>query len=247
MTTTFERYKSVLGQQVKFYDIAQWKEGNFLTFFNLMLRYTDEKGVFHVTNEMFRNIEAEILGGPPGFEMELYYRMGYFSTDPDSKSQKLYHKLGGMAVIVGNFLKKYPGLITQEMEAKMKLIDRFTWVTSPYVMKNTKLNVPVVTSNNTPAAKGQQVMSNPDPNILIAESRLKVASILHILVNSLTKKDLKALSTKVKIDSIVKIVGVMGKMDESRPNSMVLNQININRASRDEVEQDLLNFVQERK
>lgn len=189
-------------------------------------------------------LEQDAFKGQYPFLLELVTRIDCHTTNPVSTPYKFYQRFAACVRMVGGYLKQNPSLVSDAMRAVIVRNPRLSWCLVHFEIKDTKPGVSVVTDTKLDdVGPDKQLMANPDPKLQIMETDLKLTDLAHKMVKGLKPKDLENLSTKDRI-SLALAITKSKRGGSAGPNVGVLNQLVINKASRDDLEKAMLEFNQ---
>lgn len=241
-------FRAFQGELWKKVDLKDWNEKKYLAFFESVDRFTVLKDGTHtlsVTTEGLMSLEQEAFSGQFPFLQELVTRIDRMTTDPKATPHKFYDRFAACIRMVGGYLKEHPSLVTDEMRGIIERNPRLAWCLTRFEIKDTKPGVPLVVEKRLDEVipSDKRVTSKVrDSNLQLAESRVFLADALLAVTSTLTKRELKQLSTKEKITAALGIMKVLQSAANFKPNIGVMNQLVINKASRDDLESAMLDF-----
>jgi hypothetical protein len=240
------KYRAIVGQLPKHFELADWPEQKFLDYFDIV-NFLTEGDKIKVTNEKIEELERRGLDGTPTFLTELLWRIGHFRSDPDFTNRKWYFKFLSCNMQIGNYLKKHPALVTQAIREKIEINPRVTWMLEHYKVAPTNIGAEIIvpsTINDTNPLKREFSPKPKDPRVLMMESALKLADAASILTQSLTRSELRAMETKEKFKSLRDIFTILNSFKE-QPTTTIFQTIKTHQAGRDELEAAILDFAKE--
>lgn len=243
---TLSPFRAVRGIPFKKRDVQEWNEKTYLTFFDIVHRFTVTKGLTEsiaVTSEALMKFEEEAFRGNQPFYEEVIARINQVTTDPRATIHKFYQSFTATVRLVGAYIREHPSVVTEAMRESMEKNPRLAWMLTHYTRKETKMGASLIIPQKFDNVNSEKAITkNPDPNMLILESTMKLSDILNTLTSSLTKKELRDLSAKDKLSQATSILKTLAALKSYKPNIGVFNQININAAGRDELEEAMLDM-----
>jgi len=243
------KYRAIQGSLPRQWDVARWTEDHFRQFFQLVIdltQFSDQgQAVIKCTPETIKHLEDSILNGKPSYATELLYRINQFTTDPSATPRKFFYRLTALIRAVGNYVKKHPAVVTTELKGMIIDNPRLNWMLSSYVTHTTKVGAPVTVpdSRDTTTFQTRPAARVEDPQTKLLNSMVILADVFETLAGSLTKKELRSLKASEKIGAISKLSFLFG--NRIKPNAQTFKQINIYKASAQDLEQSLLDYGSE--
>lgn len=236
-------YRAVQGELWKRVDLVEWNEKKYLAFFDSLLRFTDNQDQkIIITTEALMKLEQDAFSGQYPFLHELVIRIHQLTTDPKATPHKFYNKYTAIIRQVGNYLKLHPSLVSPQMKSVIESHPRLSWITKHYEVKDTKVGIPITVPTKRDAVTSTgELTTNPNPDLMRLETELKIADIAHIAAHSIKPGELRKLPVKDR----VKIALAAHKVSSEKkavPNIGKINQLVINKASREDLESALLDF-----
>jgi hypothetical protein len=243
--TNLSKYRAITGHLPSRYDVSQWNEAQYLQFFELCSAFMEGE-TLRFRAETILAQEQKALSGPFPFLQELFYRINVFSTDPLGGPLKFKNKFMALVRQVGQYIRLNPSVVTEKMRPLLEGNPRLAWSLKHYEMADTKMGVPVVVPDTRPQLGARPIMNPQDPQVRILEAQTFLADALVTMTRGLSKTELKELGTKDKLQLSIKIIDMMQKNKNWKPNIGTLNNIQINASSREDLESALLDFGQKR-
>ena len=241
------KYQAIQGEIPRQYDISNWTEKQFLLLFGMVkyLIVTSKTGKDTITinNVSWHAAEEKYLDGQHPFEEEMMYRIGHFTSDPAFHGRKCFFKFRTLITMVGNYLKKNPAAITEDMAVVINSTERLSWITKHYKEIQTKIGGTAVvpdTRNTTDASEILPTAAPKNLEVRFLEAKLTLINTLEIMLGSINKKDLKDLPTKDKLTLGLKILDELQNASKSKNISTTFNKINVYQSGREDLERGLL-------
>lgn len=160
-------------------------------------------------------------------------------------------RLTSLARVVLSWIKANPHVVTEQMMLLMEKNPRLSWAAKAFKVVETEMGVQVVERDNDemtdPRIKNEDPhLSNVNaPMVQFEQAKLNMLTMLKALGKSIPASDIKQMSVKDRIAAFDKLMNTATKvMGQTRPNSVVFQQINVNKANRDELEKSFLKYAE---
>lgn len=248
-----KKYLAIKGTLPRERDISEWNEEHFLQFFAFVndlceVRTKDGKSdtTIKITEEKMKALEDEVNNTTPTFKTEIMYRIDQFHSDPTATPRKMFYKLNQFIKQVGHYVKKHPSVVTDKIKEAIEPNPRLNWILKLYQERMTKLgNAAVVEPYNINTTKWQneKTPSVATPQVKLMEAMTHLADVFVTLSKSISAKDIKKMDAKDKLSAISKLSFVLGEARRFKPNVAVFQQINVNSAAKEDLENALLDFA----
>lgn len=239
-------YIAIKGKPLRKVDLANWKEDNYLAFFQIVNFLTEDvknDKIVKVTHEKLVSLEKDIFETHNPAKVEVIYRIDQMTKEVSSTPRKFYGKLAAMIRTIGNYIKENPSIITDELYKEVSPNPRINWMLRNFKSHVTTMGVSVVVPSESDTTSFiPQKASSSDPQVKLFQAMDKLFDVYITIINSLTKKDLKEMEVKDKIAALSKLAFIMQESRKVKPNVGVLNQLNIHKAEKEDIEEALLNF-----
>lgn len=225
-------------------DIIDWSPTKLMAFLNFVEFFTEE-GKFkcdvpHIEAARRQALETEWWD-------EFMARIG---VDTSMAAGKFAKRFISLARVPLSWLKTNPHAVTPEMLAIMKANPRMSWASASFKTEMTDMGVEIVVLNhndNTDAG-----LNNPThagdvqtPMLRFQQAQMNLLSLLVNISKDFSPADLKKMSVKDRIMAFDKLMNTATKMmGAGRPNSVIFQQINVNKAGRDELEKSFLAYAE---
>lgn len=242
---TLSKYQAILGTLPRQWDVARWTEEHFQQFFSLvqdLTIYGETSAKIECTESSIKELEEKIFNETPSYRTELLYRINQFTTDPNFSPRKFYYRITALIRSVGNYVKKHPAILSETNREQIKNNPRLNWMSVSYTAYQTKMGaiVPVPEARDTTTYQTQPAARVVDPQTKLLNSMVLLADSFEVLAKSLTKRELRAMKAQDKISAISKLSFLFG--NRVKPNIGVFRQINVFKASKDDLEKSLLAY-----
>jgi len=245
----FMSIKPYQGELPKKRDISNWESEKIFQFLRLaqfFINYEEDK--FQVNPDKIREVLARM--SDEAYWPEFMERLDF---DPELGHRCNQYRLRLVTAIrsVCSWLKDNPHAVTTEMEAIMEPTTRLNWALNPIRDKETKIGAELVTLDQDertderhPNAKAN-VSHVATPEAQFQMSIKKMTSLLKELVESVDRRQIKALPLDKKLRHIDSFIRTLEKINRGKsPNSVVFKNLTINQASRDELENAINVYAQ---
>lgn len=229
-------------------DVQDWGNTKIMQF----LKYVD----FFTTDGKFdtsvsRVTEAQMRGEDEMFWDEFSERVNIVPGKDGGTSLRFRLRLTTFARVVLSWIKNNPHAITEQMMELMDKNPRLNWAIKTFKMVTTDMGVQVVERDNDETTDPRQknetpAMSNVNtPMVKFEQAKLSMLTLLQALSKSIPSSELKTMTTKDKIAAFDKLLNTATKvMGQTRPNSVVFQQINVNKSNREELEKSFLSYAE---
>lgn len=224
-------WKDVQGVLFTKKDIESWPTDKYLDFFRFFSFFIDD-GVVKVTDEKRAEMEKyfEIPHHP---YHEFLWRINCFVLNPKATSKMFYNRLAASQRLIGMYLKENPSIISGEMRDVLSTNVKFQWM-----LPEKQPGLPS-TDLIDPANMPTDIQTT---DITITNTLTKTAGVFNEIVDSIKRKDINSLSLKEKISALKSLSFIFTQVRQMKPESKVFNNINIIKASREDLEKAVLNF-----
>lgn len=229
-------------------DIVDWGNTKLLAFLRFVDFFT-ENGKFNCS--ISRVTEARLRGEDELFWDEFLERINVIQGIDDGTSLKFRLRLTSLARIPLSWIKSNLHAVTPEMMEIMQKNPRLSWASSAFKLVTTETGAQVVERDNDektdPRIKNENpAMSNVSaPLVKFEQAKMNMLTLLMDLSKSIPKSELNKMSVKDKITAFDKLLNTAAKIiGKTHPNSIVFQQINVNKASREELEKSFLSYAE---
>jgi hypothetical protein len=195
--------------------------------------------------------EAQMRGEDEDFFDEFLERINITPGKDGGTSLRFRLRLTTFARIVLSWIKNNPHAVTEEMMEIMEKNPRLSWASKAFKMVTTEMGVQVVERDNDERTDAGIKNKTPDasnvntPMVKFEQAKLSMLTLLQALSKSIPASELKQMSVKDKIAAFDRLLNTATKvMGQSRPNSVIFQSININKANRDELEKSFLSYAE---
>lgn len=238
-------YRAVQGILPTKREIQNWPYDKFMDFLRFVDFWTDGD-VIKVTKEKREEMEKLAFETPHHPYQEFLWRIDHFLLNPEATSRKFYYKLAAMIRQVGGYLKANPGMVDEEMKKLIEGNPRLEWILKHFKVVETKIGAEVVMPDTTEEVGFQRGQSPvPKAEVTMMESLMKVASVFDMLASSIKPADIRGMEVKDKIQAMSKLSFIFTQAKSMKPNTAVFKQLNIYRASKEDLEKSLMDFAEE--
>lgn len=224
---THDKWMSVLMFLSHFLEFREKKDGT-------------KKDTYAVTMEKIR-IAEQTLEIPDHSFHEWVYRMNQWADS--TTTMAYFHKLKTLARICLGYLKKHPHKVSDEMkEYMLKFPEKLSWPLTQYVTQTLSDGTEIVKRDTS--IKDDYVKSNTSVASVQAKmmtSLINLADLYESLTESLSKKEIKAMDAKDKINALGKLSFIF-QMANRKTGPSHFTQININGNSKD-IEKEMLEYI----
>lgn len=229
-------------------DVQDWGNAKLMAFLKFVDYFTVE-GKFDTS--VSRVTEAHMRGEDEPFWDEFMERINVTPGKDGGTSLQFRLRLTSFARTPLSWIKSNPHAVTEQMMQIMGENPRLSWASHAFKMVETDMGVQVVQRDNderTDAGiknKDPKLSNVSTPMVKFEEAKLNLLTLLLDLSKGFSKADLKAMTTKDRIAAFDKLLNTAVKMmGQGRPNSVVFQQINVNKAGRDELEKSFLDYTE---
>lgn len=241
-----EQLKVVKGELPQKRDVVDWGEQKLLQF----VRFVDAwilDGSFKVTNDTIATMEMRAPEEP--FWLEFMVRINVPTERSDFSSRKFLNRLLALSRSPLSWLKANPYAVTPAMKEIMEKSDRMRWALEPMVMKDTEIGGETMEMNHGDTLDPGR--SNANVNQTKVKSPLEmyhsalynILSVALVLTKDIKPEDLKNMPVKDRLKLANDLLsGVTKGMTSNKPNSVIFQQINVNKSGREELEKSLLEY-----
>lgn len=244
------KWSVVKGKNPTKRELAVWKEGQWITFLRFCEVFIEKTGdrtkdgtgvTIKVTDKKWREVEG-FLDMPDHPFQEFLYRIDKFTDDPTATRNKFYYKLVTMTKIVLGYLRANPSIVTTTMREIIEPNPRLNWCLQTTKIVDTAVGAIVVPDKveRVGISHTNQEVASYEKNL--ADAVTKVTNLLVRIIESISPEDLEKMSAKDKMMAVGRMSYVFTVGKSFRVNKGVFKQININSASRDQLESLMLEF-----
>lgn len=227
-------------------DVVDWGSAKILTLIQFADFFTED-GKFAIT---VPNIEAARRRAlEEDFWDEFIARINVVPGQDGGTVKKFANRFMSMVRVTLSWLKSNPYAVTVEMFEIMEKNPRMQWAASAFKTVETEMGVQVVLrDNNENTDIGR---SNVDPTVSNAatpaakfeQAKLNMTSMLLALSKSIPADQIAKMSAKDRIMAFDKLLNTATKiMGGGRPSTLILNKININKATKEDLESAILGY-----
>ena len=208
-------------------DIAEWPDMRICAFVRFCDLFTDDRGVFFVTEERVR-VASE---AQEDYWQEFLSRIDYL----DKSNAKFRNRLQSLYRVVAMWLQANPHAITEDMRAVMGKSPKFRKVLTSFTEVQTTMGTEAIEVK--PNEKGELTT----PQAIFNQSLLNASTALLELTSSFKRGELRSMSPKDKLNAANALIGSLGKMfQKTAPQSVTFQKIVVNKASREDLEAALV-------
>ena len=247
---TETKWRAVQGKNPTKRELVTWNEGQwicFLRFCELFIVKSDERtkdgsGVsLKVTDAKWREVEG-FLDMPDHPFQEFLYRIDKFTYDPTATRMKFFWKLASMVKFVLGYLKTNPSIVTTKMREIIEPNPRFNWCLVQTKIVETAVGAIVVPDKEERVTNHPKNMDIVSYEQNLADAVTKTTNLLIRLVDSVKPEELEKMPVKDRLMAIGRMSYLFSVGKHFKINSKIFNNININAASREELENAMLDF-----
>lgn len=227
-------------------DIVDWGDEKVMQFLRFVDFFTEE-GVFKLTVDKVN--EADALAEEEPFWDEFLTMIDVYPQRGD-KVAKFKNRFYTFTRVPLTWLKTNPHAVTLEMYEIMRNNARMEWASKHFKVEETETGAEIVVMDQDETTDPGRKNVSPaashvnTPQVQFEDAKLRMATLAQALVKSIPVTELKKMSTKDKIMAFDKLMNTMQKMMNTRgPNTMIFQQINTNKAGKDELEKAMMQFA----
>ena len=225
-------YKTVKNKNFRSTELAQWGEKQYITFLRFVEQFmvpSEEGPKYSGINDLWRKAEEVMLMPDHPFQ-EYLWRIDRFTSGKDTSYRKFFKKVNDLMQTVLKFIQNNPAVVTDEMRKILEMYPRFAWSLKQSAIVETTMGFPVVAPQAALASFDQRLYN----------AGVKTVDLLEKLVDSISDRDLKTMKARDKMIAIGRMGYIFNIAKSLKPNTKIFNTININGASREELEASLL-------
>lgn len=245
---SFAAKKKIQGHLPTKREIIDWPESKLMAFLQF-IQFFSPDGVFKVTIETIA--AAEGLAGEQPWWDEFMRRIDVMPGVEDGTVKKFYFRFLALTRVPLGWLKENPHVVTEKMFEIMDKNPRMQWASRNFKMVETEMGAQIVmmdqdelTDPGRKNATGDHIQVK-NPIALFEEAKLNMLTALTALSKSIPAAELKAMTVKDRLAAFDKLMNTASKiMGQKAPNSVVFQQINVNKAGRDELERVALGYAE---
>jgi hypothetical protein len=238
-------FRAVRGTLPRRREVAEWKEKQFLDFFEFVEHFCEErKGTVSVivTKEKWAKAE-EVLSLPYHPWQEILYRIDRLTKDTRFHSGSIYIRIAAYNRAVLGYLKNNPAAVTDAMRKAIEPNPRLNWCLSHYKDATTKIGAEIVLPATTDATGVYpKPIAQRSPDRMMLEGQLHVFNLFEIIAASIKPKDVKDLDVRDKISALQKLSFIFNAAKSFKANSQTFINLNVHSAKKEELEKALLDF-----
>lgn len=229
-------------------DVVDWGNTKILQFLKFVDFFTDN-GKFVCT--VPKVDEARMRAAEEMFWDEFLERINVTPGKDGGTTQQFRLRLTTFARNPLAWIKSNPHAITLEMMEIMEKNPRLAWAASSFVVVDTESGAQIVQLNNTETT--DQSISNKDPKLTdiktpmvqYEQARMNMLTMLVALSKSIPASELKNMPVKDRLAAFDRLFNTAVRvMGQSRPNSVIFNQLNVNKAGREDLEKSFLEYAE---
>lgn len=227
-------------------EVADWGNTKIMAFLAFVDFFTKE-GKFDCS--ISQAATAQMRGEDEPFWDEFMERINVLPGKDGGTAMQFRLRLTTFARVVLSWIKSNPHEVTEQMMELMGKNPRLSWATSAFKMVETDMGVQVVERDNdertNPGIKNQDPkLSNvATPLVKFEQAKLNLLTLLLSVSKSIPANELKKMTVKDRIAAFDRLMNTATKMmGQKAPSSVVFQQINVNKAGRDELEKSFLEY-----
>lgn len=227
-------------------EIVDWGSTKVMAFIMFVDFFTKE-GKFDCSISQVAT--AQMRGESEPFWDEFLERIETIPGKDGGTTMQFRLRLTSFARNVLSWLKSNPHELTQEMMVIMEKNPRLAWAVSAFKVVTTEMGVQVIERNNletTDAGLANQVpkTSNVDtPALKFEQAKMNMLTMLLAISKSIPAAELRKMTVKDRMAAFNQLLNTATKiMGQTKPNSVIFQQINVNKAGRDELEKVALSY-----
>lgn len=244
-----DKFRAVKGKAPKKTDIVDWSEGKILAYLMFIEFWVNEKkDGYEITNE--KRLTAEARGEEDPYWGEFLARMDRplhrsSVTAASFRMTLFYH----MRIVLG-WLRDNPYAVTPPMSKIMNENGPMTkWASSAFIEKETDVGAKVVEINTDetvqPGLKNQSPKTTDvtSPEVHYNNVIKNLTSLADALISGIKPNELRKLDPEKKLKLVLAMIPTLAKaLGQTRPNTLVFKQLNINQAGRQDLEAAILDY-----
>lgn len=222
-------------------DFTEERWMSILRFFDFFIESHENSETVRINSKKIEEMEAFLnIDNHPNHEW--LYRMGQWKgkTTP----QKYKFKLNGMKMHCLGFIKKHPGVVTEQMKSLiMSHPQQMAWCLDQFKVKELLTGQEIVARDNT--VKNDvytKQTSLPSVQAKIMSATVKMADIAETLADSISSTQLKSMDIEDKLKHLEKILPILGSINKAKMTGNSFTQINLNGGVAD-IEKSMLDYV----
>lgn len=237
------KFKVVQGELPRVIDFQSWDDTKIYKLVKFIDFFTEgEKMNFSYEKRK----EMEMIDDP--YFEEFMVRIDSPSWTEIRKDKFKMRFLTMMRTFLG-FLKRNPHLISEDIYIVLSKSPRMDWAKQAFESKVTKIGAEIVGLHteetcDTGIKNVSPNQTNPQPaEVYYNQAVLSLASSLKDLVKGINKTEMKNMKVEDKLRIAGNLITVLQKNFQGyKPNVMVFKQLNIHKATREELEQSFTEY-----
>lgn len=229
-------------------DVQDWSNTKTLQFLKFVDAFTKD-GKFDTSISQVATVQMR--GEDEDWWDEFLERINITPGKDGGTSLRFRLRLTTFARVVLSWIKNNPHAVTEQMMELMEKNPRLSWATKAFKMVTTEMGVQVVERDNDERTDAGIKNKTPDasnvsaPMVKFEQAKLSMLTLLQALSKSIPASELKTMTTKDKIAAFDRLMNTATKvLGQTRPNSVVFQQINVNKANREELEKSFLQYAE---
>ena len=238
------KWVAVQGKSPTKRDLVSWDEAKWICFIQFLKVFIDgqgEESKFKVTKAKWHEAEG-FLEMPDHPFQEFLYRVDKFTDDPTATEKKFYWKLASMMKYVLGYLRANPALISPTMRELIEPEPRLNWCLRQTKIVETAVGPVVAKDNVRDIGFGRDTQTLASQERRLYEVSVKATDLLEKLIDQVDARpeELRKMPLKDVLMAIGRMSYVFTVGKNIRVGKGVFKQININAASREELEAAML-------
>lgn len=235
-------YRAVEGTLPRKRDVQLWSHDRLMDFFRFVTYFMDGD-VVRPTGKNRGWLETEMAVHPTHPWAEFMWRINVFTRNRQGTDRKFYYRLSATMRLIGMYVKSNPALMTDEMRGLLGKNPRLNWIIPHFKAVKTRLGPEVVVPDTRMTVGFQKETTKAlNPEVSYMESMLKAANVFDMIVTSIRKSEIAEMTVKDKVNALSKLSFVFSQARNMKPNSQVFKQINVYKASKEELETAIMDF-----
>lgn len=242
------KYRAVKGKLPKKAEIIDWPEAKLLALLAFARVFLEGEG--YVVDSTRREA-AETRSAEEPYWEEFLARINQPLGTKDATHQRFRIRLMTLIRVPLAWLKSNPFAVTEALQAQLESTPRFSWCLTTFVEKTTDIGGTIVAMQNRDTTDPsmpnykRSVTDVDPPQIRFNKALLESVAIFEQLTKSIKPSDIRNLQTKEKLRYMTAMAATLTKtFREYKPNVTVFQQINVNKAERDELESAMYDYAE---
>lgn len=251
-------WRRVRGKLPRKKDIPDWSPEKLLAYINFIDDFTSKdpdskvEDNFNCTPEHIKTMEAKSETIP--YYQEFLARINVEVppikkiSNPDKPYNPFHARFITFVRTPLSFLKQNPSYVSKGMYDIMVNNNRMDWATRHFTLFTNELGNVVVkdTQEYTDPKKPNAAPNSTalkSPQVVFNESLYQLAEIYQTLLSDIKPQDLRKLTTNQKLQHVNTLTKTLASaFGKYKPNNLTFNQINVNSASKNDLEDAILSY-----